>query len=406
MKDATTFPERVIEADAYALAPALLSRHGLGQRLLMVCDDATWLAAGQVLQEQLGDYDMTPHSLGRHPRASLAHMPALLDAAQGVDGLLAVGSGTVNDVTKYAAHALGKPYICVPTAASMNGYSSANASLEVDGHKHSFPARAPRAVLADLRVLAAAPRKMARAGLADTLCRGTVEADNFISHIVCGTPYPRAWFDTLRAHEPALMGQIDQIKEHTLPYLRLLMNALLDAGDAMHETGSSAVASQGEHMIAHTAEMMYASELRFALHGELIAVTSTTMAHLQHKLLHAVLQLRPTMVDEGKFARLFGRQLAPSLLLAFQAKQMDEQAMAQANARLSREWPEIKAELHAIMPAASSVERVFKLAGMATQSTQLGLSAECYRNAVTYAYLTRNRFTFLDFAAMVVRRSW
>src|SRR5215216_3913015 len=35
---------------------------------------------------------------------------------------VAVGSGTINDLTKLASHRVGRTYMCVATAASMDGY--------------------------------------------------------------------------------------------------------------------------------------------------------------------------------------------------------------------------------------------------------------------------------------------
>jgi len=42
---------------------------------------------------------------------------------------VAVGSGTINDLTKLAAHRLGRPYMAVATAASMDGYAAYGASI-------------------------------------------------------------------------------------------------------------------------------------------------------------------------------------------------------------------------------------------------------------------------------------
>ena len=83
----------------------------------------------------------------------------------------------------------GKPYVVFATAPSMNGYTSTNAAITVDGHKQSLPAAAPLGVFIDLEVLAAAPARMIRAGLGDSLCRPTAQADWLLSHHLLGTPY-------------------------------------------------------------------------------------------------------------------------------------------------------------------------------------------------------------------------
>ena len=58
---------------------------------------------------------------------------------------VAVGSGTLNDIVKRSSHECERPYMCVGTAASMDGYTAFGASIEKDGLKQtlSCPPRRP-----------------------------------------------------------------------------------------------------------------------------------------------------------------------------------------------------------------------------------------------------------------------
>ena len=103
--------------------------------------------------------------------------------------LIAVGSGTINDLCKYASALDGKPYAVFATAPSMNGYTSVNAAITVEGHKKSLPAQAAAGVFFDLEVLAAAPVRLIRAGLGDSVCRCTAQADWLLAHLLLGRPY-------------------------------------------------------------------------------------------------------------------------------------------------------------------------------------------------------------------------
>ena len=123
------------------------------------------------------------------------------------DALVAVGSGTINDLCKYAAAQDGKPYVVFATAPSMNGYTSMNAAITVDGHKKTLPAATPLGVFMDLGVLAAAPARMIRAGLGDSLCRSTAQADWLLSHHLLGTPYRRAPFALLARRRTGAAGR-------------------------------------------------------------------------------------------------------------------------------------------------------------------------------------------------------
>jgi glycerol-1-phosphate dehydrogenase [NAD(P)+] len=398
-------PHRIIAKDAITAIGSVVEAQMPSRALLLVCDDTTWSAAGQKVQSQLpAGCHVTPYSLGRRVKPSFTSAEKLAQEASAYDGLVAVGSGSVNDLTKYAAAQSQKPYLCVTTAASMNGYSSANASLDKDGMKQSFAAVTPRAIIADTTVLAAAPKRMTRAGLADTLCRSSVEADMLLSHWLLDTPYPRALFDGMRRHEAGLMTAAADARDGSTDFVAKLMEALLDAGDAMSAHGSSAPASQGEHMIAHTLELMYGSELHNVLHGEMIALTTLTMNQLQHKMLLGLPSVKVLPPDGQKIERLFGKKVAAALSQQYAKKLLNSKQAHSISARLEKDWPEIKAALVEIMASPNSIERAFIHSGTATHPQEIGFSEERYRFACTYAHLTRDRFTFLDLATMNDKR--
>jgi glycerol-1-phosphate dehydrogenase [NAD(P)+] len=391
--------------DAISAVHALLAEHMPAPRLLVIADDATWEAARPLLAPVLlGHPHYTVHSLGQrvHPTHEVASDIASMAASY--DGLLAVGSGTINDLCKYASFLAQKPYAVVATACSMNGYSSANASLEAEGFKQSFAARPPVAVIADTRILLAAPKRLTRAGIGDTLCRTTVEADMLLSHMLLDTPYPREVFDKLRQHEEVLLTGLMKAREQESAYIECLITALLDAGDAMTTHGSSAVASQGEHMIAHTLELKYGSELHNLLHGELIAVTSLTMSQFQHRMLLGSSTVKRMDYPREQFLRQFGKRHEAALFAAYQQKLLSDAQVSSINARLVSSWPEMVLALSHVMIATNALERAFIHSGLHTTPSQIGLADERYRFATSYAHLTRERFTFLDLAAMNVKR--
>ena len=107
------------------------------------------------------------------PHPDLATVGLLRAATATADALVAIGSGTINDLCKYTAARTGKPYVVFATAPSMNGYTSMNAAITVDGHKKSLPATAPLGVFIDLGIFAKAPLRMIQSGLGDSLCRWT-----------------------------------------------------------------------------------------------------------------------------------------------------------------------------------------------------------------------------------------
>src|SRR5262249_6366695 len=119
----------------------------------------------------------------------------LRDALESVDAVpVAVGSGTINDLTKLAAHRLGRPYMAVATAASMDGYTAYGASITHRGAKQTFDCPAPRAVLADREVIARGPLGMNAWGYADLLAKNVAGADWIVADALGVEPIdPTSW---------------------------------------------------------------------------------------------------------------------------------------------------------------------------------------------------------------------
>lgn len=401
-----TTTTRILGKDATSGIREAVNTHLPGKKLLLVCDENTWTAAGEKTHALLHEnISLTRLSLGRFIDAKLTLAEKVTAAATEHDALIAVGSGTINDLTKYAATQTNKPYLAVATAASMNGYSSANASLHDGRHKLSYPAKTPVAVLADTNVLAAAPKRLTRAGLGDTLCRSTVEADMILCHYLFGAPYPEALFQQMRRHEEWLIANAPTAREGDTTFTQKLMDALLDAGDAMTSFGSSAPASQGEHMIAHTLDFMYGSELRNIPHGELIALTTLTVNRLQQKLLLSTPIVKRLSRGITQFELLFGKKFGQYLAEGYQKKVLSAEQVEEINRNLKTSWGEIKAKITSIAQAPNTIERAFVQSGLAVKPSDAGITDERYRFACTNGFMTRDRFTFLDIAAMNDKRA-
>ena len=82
-----------------------------------------------------------------------------------IDLILAVGTGTIHDISRYVAFQYKIPFISVPTAASVDGFVSTVAAMTWNGLKKTVPAAPPIAVYADSNIFAAAPRRLNASGV-------------------------------------------------------------------------------------------------------------------------------------------------------------------------------------------------------------------------------------------------
>src|ERR1044071_2783001 len=89
----------------------LVAALDLGRHLALVADDDTYAALGERVDRALASrFTVQRILLGREPHAdtdTLARLSAALDP--GIDAVVAVGSGTINDLCKLAALARGCP---------------------------------------------------------------------------------------------------------------------------------------------------------------------------------------------------------------------------------------------------------------------------------------------------------
>jgi glycerol-1-phosphate dehydrogenase [NAD(P)+] len=186
-----TVPTRsvVIEKSLLGMEAQLVDRLGMGKNLAVVSDAHTFAALGHRIETALSSIArVQPVRLGAQPHPDMQTVETIRRQTTPADGLVAVGSGTINDLCKYASACDGKPYVVFGTAPSMNGYTSVNASITVHSFKKTLPANGALGVFLDLEVLSHAPLRMIRSGLGDSVCRSTAQADWLLAHLLLGKP--------------------------------------------------------------------------------------------------------------------------------------------------------------------------------------------------------------------------
>lgn len=368
----------------------------LGRRLAVVADENTWPVLGARVAAALPDAEAIVLD---HPKADEATADLLQERARHAEALVAVGSGTLNDLCKYVSHRTGRVCAVFATAPSMDGYVTSTVSITRDGFKLSLPAHAPAGVFFDLGVLARAPVRMVRAGLGDTVCRTTAQADWLLSHLLLGTVYAETPYRLMAEDEPRLYAVAHRLPEGDLEAVLLLTRLLILSGLGVLVTHTSHCGSMGEHQISHFIDT-FAEPHPGTLHGEQVGVATWTMARLQAEMLASPEPpvLSPLPVDEALFAGRYGR-FAPSCLEAVRRKPFDPAATEALNRTLAERWEGVRARLLPSLLPPAEVERVMRAAGAALRAHELGIDPDFYRRAVGHAHEIRDRYGFLDLAA-------
>lgn len=254
--------------------------------IFLVADNYTYEAAGRQVEQLLGQAGLAYHKRVFQTETPLVPNEYALGSVLAAmtsqdDMLLAVGSGTLNDVTKYVSARTGVPYVIAATAPSMDGYASTVAPTILDGFKTTLPAVYPAAIVADVDILKDAPVPMLTAGFGDIIGKFTSLADWRLSHQLNGEYYCPEVAGVIEAAVETCAANAQALAQREPQAIQAVTEALILSGLAMGMVGVSRPASGAEHQMAHYWEM---DALRrgeeHPLHGNAVGVGTVLAASL------------------------------------------------------------------------------------------------------------------------------
>ena len=368
----------------------------------ILTDDNTHKALGQRVEAALASLGKPiAIRLGNRPHADDKTADRVMQEGAKAGSYVAVGSGTICDLAKYAAARQGKRCAVFATAPSMNGYTSVNAAITVNGHKKSLAAILPDGVFVDLDVLARAPKRLIQAGFGDAICRSTAQADWLLAGRLLGQPYRTTPFAFIADLEAEMVADPAALLKGDRAALGRLIQILLLSGFGMTICGGSYPASQGEHLISHHIEMMPPTGWEPALHGEQIAVTTLVMAKLQDRILSrdSPPQLGASKVSAAALRSHFGDEVGLACWKDIQSKLTDHERALRLNERLQAIWPRLKSEIALVHRSAAQIDAALTKVEAPRCYSTIGLPRNTFKDAIVHAREIRNRYTFLDLAA-------
>jgi glycerol-1-phosphate dehydrogenase [NAD(P)+] len=325
---------------------------------------------------------------------------------------IVVGSGTLNDITKLAAHRCDRSYMIVATAASMDGYTAFGAAITYDGFKQTFACPAPRAVVADLDILARAPSQMTASGYGDLLGKITAGADWLIADALgIESIDPHAWTLVqlpLRAWtaEPSRLAQGDR------QTISNLVEGLILCGLAMQAHQTSRPASGSEHQFSHLWEMeaVGGHGEGSVSHGFKVGIGTIASAALFERLLTRDL----SAIDIASVQRAWPTRevvettvrgshaipiMAAKAVDESLAKYIDADQIGERLRILRLRWPALQLQLMDQLLTAEQVRRLLDDVGAPTEPALIGIERGRLKRSYHRARQIRRRYTVFDLAA-------
>jgi glycerol-1-phosphate dehydrogenase [NAD(P)+] len=397
----------------------------------------------QVIEDRLGPrfalrWSVVGPADGR-VHADEATVAAATAAATGAACVVTVGSGTITDIGKAAAHADAR-LVCVQTATSVNGYADPFSVLLRDGVKRTTPTRWPDVLIIDPAVLVSAPAELNRSGLGDEMAMFTATADWYLASVLGGAPAvvsdhgasdhgasdrgaahhgdDPAWHPAIawltRSQGDGLAGLAGCLG--TADGLGELARILTLSGIAMGVAGSTAPASGMEHAVSHLLEM--AADARGepgSFHGMQVGLSSIVAAaawqHVRDRIAGHGLD-RPAFVpdpDEARdqIERAFA-ELDPSGAMAAEcfagyAVKLRRLAADDPLAGLRAGWQRHEAALGEVLTRPADIRSALRAAGLPVTFSELAhpVSAGTVRWATAACALQRQRIGVADLAMLL-----
>ena len=332
---------------------------------------------------------------------------------RGAGHLLAVGSGTLNDAAKAAAHELGIACSVMATAPSMNGFTSSIAAVLSNGVKTTRPSAAPVAVFADPVILAEAPYRMIASGLGDLYSKPVSNADWNLSAELLGTLHSDIVMEIVNAGAALLDGVAPLLPGRDPDAITRLTAALMLSGLGMQAAGSSGPASGGEHLISHYIDMTaHAFGETHDFHGCQVAVGTVVTSTLYRELLAidpiriSIEPLVETHLDwpakQALIEQCFG-PLAPAVLEHARRSWCSRDDLRLRLESLVARWDHISEAVQRTLRAPDDLEQELRSAECPTRFREIGVHPERARRAILHCPDIRARYTILHLAVELQR---
>lgn len=395
--------------------PRIFSEQFPNRRAMVVADQSSYEVAGREVEEHLRqagiplDDSYIFNEPGMHAEWKyIDRLDAVLAQTDAI--AIAVGSGTINDTTKLSSYHNERPYMIVATAASMDGYVAFGASITKDGAKTTFPCSAPRAVVADIDVLATAPAAMTASGYADLFAKVPAGADWILADALEVEPIDPVAFSIVQGGLHDALADPKGAHNGDPKALTALIEGLMLGGFAMQAyPASSRPASGAEHQFSHLLNMenFVMKNGEPPSHGFQVSIGTLVSLSFYESLLVSDIEgldveqcvsRWPSLEEQEQRAlQMFVDSDFPTLgATEIKAKYVTPEQLRQQLQLLKERWPETRERLKRQLVSVDEAVRRLKTVGAPTMPEDIDLPRARLRDSIIRAQHIRRRFTILD----------
>ena len=375
----------------------ILRRNGFRSKLLLVADNNTLKAAKGIL-DALKGFDLTLKIYDNLREATVEQVNVIKGLLSDVDGVISVGTGSLNDICRKATADTQKPLCIFATAASMDGFASYSAPLTDGNFKITYSAKSPEVIIADTKILASAPTELKSAGFGDMIGKYVGLIDWQVSALITGEYYCEKVAKLTRDATDKIMALCDRITATDEESAKAVFEALLLTGIGMGFTKTSRPASGTEHILSHFWECKKLLEGKISdFHGKKVGVaTLMVMEKYQELLKKESVKAHSEVIDWEDVHAHYGALKEEVIKL----NTPDTITDGIDPKDIEKNWGKIR-EIISSVPTLEQIRSAMIRAGAVTTAKEIAVSDELRDEGFKYHPYMRRRLSLLRLSKMI-----
>ncbi len=369
----------------------ILKKADFPRRVLLVSDNAAITAADGVIESlEAAGFSLKKLIYPEMMYARIEQVREVKALAADVEGIIAVGTGSVNDICRVASFELGNRFCIFATAPSMDGFASDTAPIIENNFKSSVKAEQPSLILADTRILAKAPTELKAAGFGDMVAKYIGILDWRIANLLIDEYYCPAVADITIEGLKKVVACADRVSAEDEEAAGLIMEGLILSGLGMKLAQSSRPASGAEHVLSHYWECYkVARGIWPEFHGKKVGVATVLINRIYHNIADRVTEIDP-VPERPDWEEIKGAydESQHGELMKLNTPTITERVDP---ARLKAIWPEVRRLIYEILPSDEALLSMMRAAGAVTEPGDVQISPELLENGLKYHSYMRYR---------------
>ncbi|MCD4549027.1 MULTISPECIES: sn-glycerol-1-phosphate dehydrogenase [unclassified Schaalia] len=387
-----------------------------GAQVLLVADGNTFAATGEAVIQSLQaanvEFADEPYIFPGTPTlyAGYENVEILREYIRPFEKAIvcSIGSGSLNDIAKLASGELGREYMNVCTAPSVDGFAAFGASIARDGFKITRSCPAPAGLIADTEVVCNSPQRLIATGYGDLIEKIPAGADWILADALGIEAINEYVWNMVQGPLRDSLADPEAIAQGDKKSIENLMEGNLMSGLAMQAGQSSRSASGAGHQFSHTWEMEgHGLDWEPPLsHGFKVGIGTIASCAIWEEFLameaddfdieHALASVKTPEEIETQVRSLLQPRMQDEALRHSLTKRIEGEELVDRINLLKEKWPELRERCKAQLMSPSDVMARLKAVGAPYHPELIKIDWDRFRETHIKAQMIRDRYTVFD----------